>query len=461
MFNFVRVLLAGFILFSSSVFAVDYYWTTGNTGNQQFSDISTACDAAASAIGSTSSYSITLDQIVPTSVTSGRCKFLRDGKPNLISSPYLRNGNSCPEGTEEDPETGECVPPPPQCDSGMTYSNAFPATRFGNFYVPNAPASVCINSCAYGQYSGGGGGCFPTASGTYCVANFMSNGEECGGNTDFPPPPDPDDPDPDDPNDYSNCQRRMQADGSYMWDCNPSADQGDCPDGFLIGNDGSTCYRDPNVPPPKDPGDGDGSGDGDGDGDGDGSGDGSGNHPPDYSKDSTLKSIDGKIGTSNTLLQGIKDAIGNIPGGGGGSGNGSDDGDEEPESTASGLNCTQELECTGDAVQCATLKIQKDQLCQFELTAQVEQEVKAVFEGEENQLETEEIAFESLFSDGLNAGRWLPSTCPSPESFTVMGRTYSFSWEPLCRFATALSGLIVAMASIFFVVFIGKGLKGS
>lgn len=42
-----------------------------------------------------------------------------------------------------------------------------------------------------------------------------------------------------------------------------------------------------------------------------------------------------------------------------------------------------------------------------------------------------------------------------------MGRSYSISWEPLCRFATAMGPIVVALASIFFAVFIGRGLKGS
>ncbi|WP_445937618.1 virulence factor TspB C-terminal domain-related protein [Pseudomonas sp.] len=42
-----------------------------------------------------------------------------------------------------------------------------------------------------------------------------------------------------------------------------------------------------------------------------------------------------------------------------------------------------------------------------------------------------------------------------------MGRSYSLSWEPVCRFATAMGPLIVALASIFFAVSIGRALKGS
>ena len=232
---------------------------------------------------------------------------------------------------------------PSQCEAGNIFTRFFPATKVGNFYIPNAPGSVCLNSCAYDGTTTAGGGCRPTANGTYCSASFISNGEECGGESGFPDELPPTDPDPDDKNDYEGCTRRMQADGSYMWDCNPKADQGNCPEGFLIGNDGSTCYRDPNVPPPKDP---DPTNPGDGDGNGDGNGDGGENG---LAKDSTLKDIgtkidttntkltgiDGKIDTSNTLLQGIIDAVGKIPNSGGSS-NGNGDGDGEGEGTGSG-----------------------------------------------------------------------------------------------------------------------------
>jgi hypothetical protein len=42
-----------------------------------------------------------------------------------------------------------------------------------------------------------------------------------------------------------------------------------------------------------------------------------------------------------------------------------------------------------------------------------------------------------------------------------MGRSYTISWEPVCRFAKAIGPLIVMLASIFFAVSIGRALKGS
>lgn len=329
MFNFLRFFIL-FFAFTGAAYADFYYWTGPKNANNptgRYSSPSAVCASLTYA-----PYKIKLSMV---NSTHGRCVVDSSDHMNgyLLENTY-RQGDSCPPNSEYNDDTGECEPRPDQCEAGNTYSSSFPATRFGNFYVPNAPASACINSCAYDQYSGGGGGCFPTASGTYCVANFLSNGEECGGNTDFPDEPPQTDPDPDDKNDYENCVRRMQADGSYMWDCNPAPEQGNCPDGFLIGADGNTCYRDPNVPPPKDPTLPDNGG-------GDGGDGGDGGYPPDYSKDTTLKSIDGKIGETNKLLGELKDAVGNIPGGGsGGTTPGTGDGEGGEGGTGEGVeNC--------------------------------------------------------------------------------------------------------------------------
>lgn len=482
MFNFLRFLLACLMLFSANVFAVDYYWTGYNVPGtfQSSSDAITATvngfikgDDVSAVLsekrGSPPKIQICVLTTTASGFTQNRCWF------NI-----QRYGDSCPADTEYNSETGECVPPPSQCEAGnfISINKFFP---FGGGGV-RLPPNVCVAGCEASYYE------TDQCSGPYeqqgqtgvlgnnCRVRYQENGVQC---SDTSPPPN-DDPAP--PNDMppSDCRPFINADGSVGMDCNPRPDPDDnsCPPGYMI--QGTTCFRippdhpdyDPNKDPNK-PGDGDGDGSGDGDGEGDGSGDGT---EKGLAKDSTLKDIgtkidttntkltgiDGKLGTSNTLLQGIIDAVGKIPNSGGSSnGNGDGDGEGEDESAASGLGCAQDLECTGDPIQCATLRINKEHLCQTQLTAEAEQQIKSVFEGEENQLETKEVSVDSVFTDGLNAARWLPSTCPTPESVTVFGRSYSISWQPLCTFASALSSLIVALASIFFIVYLGKGLKGS
>jgi len=119
------------------------------------------------------------------------------------------------------------------------------------------------------------------------------------------------------------------------------------------------------------------------------------------------------------------------------------------------------LKCEGDVIQCAILRANKNKICQWKYDDKVRSDIASELAGKDYQLEEKSLAVSSLFTEAVNKGRWLPQSCPSPQSFSVMGRSYSFSWEPACRFAQAIGPLIVALASIFFAVSIGRGIKGS
>lgn len=482
MFNFLRFLLASLLLFSPLAFSDSGYWYT-TEGEQEFKSgtplgaITAHCEARGPQYKVSN---VTIRSQTDTSVDYGY---------NCFSNYWQRSAayKLCPTGDVYDDALKQCVPDEPnQCEAGLkagpykfgAYMHA------GGFMLedPSPPSASCISSCQY--ILDFKNTCYAGNSGNYCLRTYTSSGETCEGSGDGTgsgssgdgdgpdaPPADPSDydengdpkPDPEEP--YP-CTKRTDAEGRQTLDCSPPRDDSNkCPNGYVW--TGTFCAKPPKPPTdPTDPTDPSNPGDGGSDGSGDEKG---------LAKDSTLKSIegkidttnskltgiDGKLGASNTLLQGIIDAVGKIPGGGGGNGNGDGDGEGEDESAASGLGCSQDLDCTGDPIQCATLRINKEHLCQTQLTAEAEQQIKSVFEGEENQLETKEVSVDSVFTDGLNAARWLPSTCPTPESVTVFGRSYSISWQPLCTFASALSALIVAMASIFFIVYLGKGLKGS
>ncbi|MGE8297146.1 MAG: virulence factor TspB C-terminal domain-related protein [Pseudomonas sp.] len=146
-------------------------------------------------------------------------------------------------------------------------------------------------------------------------------------------------------------------------------------------------------------------------------------------------------------------------GGGGGGGKPGEDGEAKP-STVGGESCATELRCEGDAIQCAILRKQKDQVCQWKFDSEVQSQVEASLSGPGYQLDEKQVGVGSLFTEALNQGRWLPSTCPAARSINIMGRSYSFEWQPLCHFAESIGPLIVALASIFFAVFIGRGIKG-
>lgn len=159
---------------------------------------------------------------------------------------------------------------------------------------------------------------------------------------------------------------------------------------------------------------------------------------------------------------------GGNPGGGGtdpGDGGGGDGGDGDGNGSAGGYaNCDVPTACDGDAIACAQLELQKYDYCTGLDMAD--------FPGQKDQIddfldqpalkpeEDEEINLGDMFSEGT---RFLPSSCPQAKqvSLTLMGgRSFSFSYEPLCQFASDLSYLIVAAAAVFYALYVGRAVGG-
>lgn len=349
MLNFVRFLLSGLVLFSSGAFAEDYYWVLSSTpsaGKYPSGDL--ACQSAKEKHSNITSISF-----ISTGSNYAYCSYYFDNGTKIVG-PYTditvsRYGDSCPLDTEYNAETGECVPEPDQCEAGNIIDTWAPAFKDpSGYYFPDAPPSVCVSSCQYTNiYNAGHSGCKLSGnveSGVYqCAVSYSSTGSECtpgdggdggsgggdGGDGGF----DPEGPEPDGDND-PNCRKYTDSEGRHLYDCSPKEEPDEnnsCPPGYMM--QGDTCFRippdHPDYDPDKDPqkpGDGDGGDSGTGDGDKNG----------DWAKESTLKGIDKtlkdinstakgidstiKSGDAKThdLLKGIKDAIGNIPGGGGG-----------------------------------------------------------------------------------------------------------------------------------------------
>lgn len=295
--------------------------------------------------------------------TNPSFEFLSDDKlactvilrSTLVRSGYLkRRGNSCPEGAKYDPSTFQCEPypdpeepEPDQCEAGNEVSH----WKFiANNTLYTIPPTACLVGCTFSHTSSVP--CYYPHTkngqvGKSCKITFTGTGEECGGDSDSPPDmPDGDseEPGPDEkPNE--DCRYFVDEEGRQHFDCSPKVEPGTdgCPPGYRM--QGTTCFRippdHPDYDPSTDPGDGSDGGEGDGEG-GEGGGSGPGG---DFAKEKTLQGIDKKLsgiesaiktGQAQTagLLQGIKDAIGNIPGGGGGGtkpGGGEGDGDGEGE----------------------------------------------------------------------------------------------------------------------------------
>ncbi|MFB4368023.1 MULTISPECIES: virulence factor TspB C-terminal domain-related protein [unclassified Pseudomonas] len=448
----VRLLVALVVMGWGQVgFAKDYYWLLDGV---EYSSAQAACSAYyAQNPASKAGYGegvISSKNPVMLNPNQIRCnwKGYPKANPNFTISGAItvsRAGDSCPPDHTYNPATGECEPPPPDCSTaspgifksppaGVINSNG------ANYVATRSPGTVCYNQCSYST-SDRASSCFLTpGSKTEGYCNYIGNatGENCnepdhplGAPGDPLNPPDTPDVPPSDPNDPG------------------------CPPGY--GWSGTTCVKNPTDDGGNGPGDDDGDGDGDsGGGGGPGGDDGNGG--------------DGGDGDSGNGGDGDGNGSGG-DGDGNGDGNGDGDGDgqcdpaKDPnkcgQSSVGGEACNVDLKCEGDAIQCAILRKNKEQVCQWTYDANVKKQIADEMAGEAYQLKESSIPVSGLFTEALNKGRWLPQSCPPPQSVSVMGRTYSISWEPLCRFATAMGPIVVALASIFFAVFIGRGLKGS
>ncbi|PYC27390.1 hypothetical protein DMO17_06520 [Aquipseudomonas alcaligenes] len=156
------------------------------------------------------------------------------------------------------------------------------------------------------------------------------------------------------------------------------------------------------------------------------------------------------------------DTGGGDPGDGGDTGGG--DSGSDGGGSASGWGCEQVLVCEGDAIACAQLDVQKEHHCREKESAYFPDQRDDIgdfldnpdFEAEQD----EEINLGNMFSEGT---RFLPSSCPPDKTVHLSlagGRTFSFTYEPLCQFASDLSYLIVAAAAVFFAVYVGRATGG-
>lgn len=134
--------------------------------------------------------------------------------------------------------------------------------------------------------------------------------------------------------------------------------------------------------------------------------------------------------------------------------------EEEAVSEIAGMQCEAAVSCSGDAIQCAIAKTQKDTKCilhdAFDYPSQ-KTDVETAFQGEAFEMETEEIDIPSFIGQGA---RFLPSTCPAPIPLALSGKTLQLETQPFCTFANDLSYLIVAFATLAAALYIGRAFGG-
>lgn len=134
--------------------------------------------------------------------------------------------------------------------------------------------------------------------------------------------------------------------------------------------------------------------------------------------------------------------------------------EEEGDSSASGIACSESLACEGDAISCALLRTQKESKCDAEEAGDYpgkKGDIDTLLSGAQFSEPSEsEISLAGIFNTGT---RFLPSACPAdmPIQIGTFNRTITLKWSPLCTLAETLSYLIVAMASLFFVRYVGEG----
>lgn len=214
---------------------------------------------------------------------------------------------------------------------------------------------------------------------------------------------------------------------------------------------GSTCVKNPETTP--DPGTGGGTGGGEGTGDGTGTGGSTGGGSTGGGSTGGGTGGDGTGGTGT----GDGTGTGTTPGG-------DDDKDDDTpdKSTVAGEACTASLACSGDAIQCAILRQAREQKCQtaeWNDYSKAKDTINSAVAGKEYQLGESKSDVSTGFDTGT---RFLSASCPAPKSWhsDSFGRTFQISYQPACDYASAISALVLAMASLFFIVYVGRGFGG-
>lgn len=136
------------------------------------------------------------------------------------------------------------------------------------------------------------------------------------------------------------------------------------------------------------------------------------------------------------------------------------DGPDEEGDPVKGEACDLDLICEGDALQCAILRQQKTDRCNWELNEKNIKQIADSFTGDKYELGESTTDIGLSFNSALSSPRFLPSGCPAPQRITIQGRSYSLTWAYVCDFASGLSYVIVALAGLFFVVYVGRGFGG-
>jgi len=464
----VFILLFVFFLFPLSSHAATYY-VSGLASVSTSSSPHTSCSMAADYSNWNNEYAEYKGIYYTTGWT---CR--RDGGYKTI----VTSNTSCPSGYTYSSETGLCEPDTPSpCEWASTdffdhmhkYGDLGANGSVTNLTPP--PDSICHNSCVFSNPTAlNTRECFRFVSGdpagAFCMFNYRGTDQECtAGDTPATakPPTEPTS------SDSSECTNKVtDVEGRVSYICTSTSHYED-PGNMNCGDAGDgavTCF--PKTPSPTsttttveqdvtetpNP---------------DGStttdtttttntthcsGVGSCSTTTSVSNNTSKTNADGSPGgeSSTCTGTGCKDSEGNTQ----------DDRKEEEESkpSVSGESCGVPVVCSGDVIQCAILKQQKEESCLTKEAGDFESkkaDTEALVQGEQFQTGEKDIQVSSFITGST---RFLPASCPSAESFNLSVGSYEISYQPICSLAEAMGPLIVAVSAFLAALYVGRSFGG-
>lgn len=478
----ITALLLFCLMFGRLAEAEDYSWTVVYNGSFTASSPESACRAAYA------STNITFVEIRATSSSERfNCYGLANGKTGGNWAFAARVGDACPAGYEYNSATGECVAPEPdQCATATgEFVHEYNAGSLDPSVPPSLPpSSICESGCLYNR-TATVKGCnrfLETTTGkdlnsVYCQVVYQGAGSQCTTNNpppgsvfDQPPSKPPADATPQFASDNQCGDWITNADGTQSRNCTSTETLKE-PGQLNCDNAGGYLHCTTGKPAPRfedtskteqttkttNP-------------------DGSSKTETSTTTDKTVcigtkpctSTTAEETSTSGTNADGTPgDESKECTGSGCTSDGSEEEGEDEegPERVAAAGSCDATFSCSGDAIDCEVLRQQKEQLCHAEEMADFPKHkpaIEAAVSGDQFQLDEGSgvIDVPSFINQGT---RFLPSTCPTAESFsltTAGGRTFQLSYEPLCRAASDLSGLFVAVATILAALYVGRAVGG-
>lgn len=441
------------LLSSHSASADFYYWYYDSVTTGKRTSATAACDAlianTSKPLGTPNSQYRWDQNITMTSTTQAKCSYkynitYSDGSYNAgavyngSNVNIFRVGTSCAVGTTYNTLTGACdAPPPPVCKVGELFPSKGTTgpviTSNGRSYVVSEPQTMCKDQCEYKTLDARPSSCYGTVGADgWCNFVIKSTGVNCPADL------------------YTLSQSGPPLNAPDTPNVPPSTpDDPICPKGWAVSN--GTCFK----LPPKfcDPTTGEICAPGTTDPNATNPDPGTGGNPG-TPAEGTEGRPDSSSGADKDLQDLLDSKVGAEPCKPFADGSGCEG------STVKGEQCDKVIECTGDAVQCSILRQQKKMACAYEYEEArpfIEQQIaKDAYD-----LPTETVDGSALFTAGLNAPRWLPQGCPAPKAINITGISTSLSFEPACDFARTLGPLFVALASIFFAVYVGRAFGGN